>query len=304
MASVSAAAAGAAVAAAAAPKKAPAKYTAAKSPKHSSCFDKAAAESPYMFVGALPDCEEIVSVALCNAVVNVDKVTAEEALVGWALPADAFYSLGDVPSAADVSRAAYKHHKGSLKSFKAAIEDETWALWTSMAQKADESGVKALLHRARAAATMRDSRRLVLQDALYFAGLETDEPGLNVNAWAMRDNKGRHEMFIRFVQTGPDQLAAMREAAAKVAADIVADHASTGGVKRKKPSSQEAVDPAASKKVRRAALMTAFIDAGIDVPSIQEMTAEERVFLESGPLKLADVMDEAETIATRRLISA
>lgn len=294
----------AAAAASAAPKKAAAKYTAAKSPKHSGCFDKAAAESPYMFVGALPDCEEIVSAALCNAVSDLAKVTAEEALVGWALPADAYYALGEMPSAADVSRAAYKHHKGSVKSFKASLEDETWALWESMAKQAEEAGVKASLHKARCAATARDSRRLVLQDALFFAGLETDEPGLNTNAWAMRDNKGRHEMFIRFVQTGPDQLAAMREAAAKVAADIVADHAASGGVKRKKPSTQEAVDPAASKKVRRAALMTAFIDAGIDVPSIQEMTPEERVFLESGPLKLTDVMDEAETIATRRLISA
>jgi hypothetical protein len=275
-----------------------------KSPKHTSCFDRQAAEFPYMFVGALPEADttDMVTVALSNAVENLAHVTPEEALLGWALPSDPYFAIGERPSAGDVSKAAYKFHK-TAKAFQTAVEPETWTLWEEMGKKADEAGMKALIKGARAAATNRDTRRLVLQNALYFAGLATDEPGTNVNAWALRDNKARHEAYVEFVRNGPTDLAAMNAAANRAAATIAADHAAAAaGVKRKRAA--EAEDPEAAKKVRRAALMAAFMDAGVDVPVHNDMTDEERTFLDCGPKKVSDVMDEAEAIAARRLIAA
>lgn len=281
------------------------KAPAHKSPKHTSCFDRQAAEFPYMFVGALPEADttDMVTVALSNAVENLAHVTPEEALLGWALPSDPYFAIGERPSAGDVSKAAYKFHK-TVKAFQTAVEPETWSLWEEMGKKADDAGMKALIKGARAAATNRDTRRLVLQNALYFAGLATDEPGTNVNAWALRDNKARHEAYVEFVRNGPADLAAMNAAANRAATTIAADHAAAAaGVKRKRASA-EPEDPESAKKVRRAALMAAFMDAGVDVPVHNDMTDEERVFLESGPRKMADVMDEAEAIAARRLIAA
>jgi hypothetical protein len=62
-------------------------------------------------------------------------------------------------------------------------------------------------------------------------------------------------------------------------------------------------DQASAKKARRAALMMAFVDAGVDMPGNGAMTPEELTFMDDGPLKPADFLAEAETIAAKRLIA-
>ena len=270
-----------------------------KTIKHNSCFDRPAAEYPYMFIGALEDAPPgAAELALGKAVADVNNVSASEALVGWALPAEPYYALSEPRTAADVSRAAFKYHKGSLRLFRSSMDEETWKMWEAMAKIADSSGIETLIDVARAAATMRDTRRLALQDALYFAGLATDGPGKNVNAWAMRDNKCRDPRFVGFVKSGPVEVPAIREGARAVAAEIIADHAVASGKRKRGSSASSAVDEESARKLRRAALMSAIIDVGIGLPS--EMSEIERTFVESGPLKTADVMKEAEMIARRR----
>jgi len=272
-----------------------------KTIKHNSCFDRPAAEFPYMFIGALEDAPPgAVELALGKAVADVGNVSASEALVGWALPAEPYYSLSEPRSAADVSRAAFKYHKGSLRIFRSSMDEESWQMWEAMGKIADSSGIATLIDVARAAATMRDTRRLALQDALYFAGLATDGPGKNVNAWAMRDNKCRDPRWVAFVKAGPVEVPAIRDAARTVAAEIVADHAASSGKRKRAATSAapSAEDEESARKLRRAALMSAIIDVGIGLPS--EMSEVERAFVESGPLKTADVMKEAEMIARRR----
>ena len=279
----------------------PPKYSAPKAPKAKAFklvgFETEAGEFPYMFIGALAGCDAIAQIALKGAVENPDAVTATEAQLGWDLPADVYEAASK--TVVDISRAAYKYHKGSVKSFKVAVGEESWNGWVTMAGKADADGVANMIVTAKAAATARESRRIALQDALYFAGLTTDVPGSNATALLMRGTKPSNEFFQAFVASGPDDVAAMRTAAAQVAETIVADHAD-GSKKRKRVSAEEELS---SKKARRAALMTAFIDAGVDIPAGEDMTDEERKFIEDGPSSTTDFMGEAETIATKRFIS-
>jgi hypothetical protein len=269
--------------------------------KAASSFDSAAAEYPYMFIGAVPDADRAVSAALHRAVVDLNNVTMEEATVGWSISADTYYALGSNPTVADVSRAAYNHHK-TMRAFKASVDAETWALWVSMGAEAKAAGIEGMIAQAKRAATLRDTRRVVLQDALYFAGLAADDTGCNVLAWALRDSKLRNPMFQEFVEKGSDTIAEMRDEATRVAESIVKEHLAQedSAGKKKKESTQDAEG---AKKARRAALMMAFIDAGVEIPSPENWTAEERTFVEDGPVRAGSFMSEAEVIAAKRLLS-
>jgi hypothetical protein len=269
--------------------------------KAASSFDSAAAEYPYMFIGAVPDAEQAVSAALCRAVVDLNNVTMEEATVGWSINADTYYALGANPSVADVSKAAYNHHK-TVRAFKASVDAETWALWVSMGSEAKAAGIEAMIAGAKRAATLRDTRRVVLQDALYFAGLAADDTGCNVLAWALRDSKLRNPMFQDYVANGADTIAEMRDEATRVAESIVKEHLTQedSAGKKKKESTQDAEG---AKKARRAALMMAFVDAGVQIPSPDTYTAEEQTFLNDGPVKAGSFMSEAEVIAAKRLLA-
>jgi len=297
-------------AAAAAPAKKPAKKpraVALRAPPKVA-FDASAAETPYMFIGALAGAEDLgmVEAALIEAVSDVEKVTSDEAVHGWGLSTDLYYALPEPRSARDVSVAAHRHHKGSVKAFRASIGDPAWAAWVDIATKADAAGMKDLVARARAAATHKDTRLTVLRTALYFAGLESDAPGTNAIATTLRDAKLRHPELRLFVEDGPDDVDDMRDAAAVVAASIAAAHTAPAPAsgKRKRAAAAPQEDPVAAKKVRRSSLFTAFIDAGLPVPDVSEMTAEETAYLESGPMRASDAIEEAGTIAARRLLSA
>lgn len=269
--------------------------------KAASSFDAAAAEYPYMFIGAVPDAGNAVAAALHRAVVDLNSVTMDEATVGWSISADTYYALGANPSVADVSKAAYSHHK-TVRAFKASVDAETWALWVNMGAEAKAAGIEAMIAQAKRAATLRDTRRVILQDALYFAGLAADETGCNVLAWTMRDSKVRNPMFQDYVNGGPDTVAEMRDEATRVAESIVKEHLTQedSAGKKKKESSQDAEG---AKKARRAALMMAFLDAGVEIPSPDSWTAEEKTFVDDGPVRAGSFMSEAEVIAAKRLLA-
>jgi hypothetical protein len=269
--------------------------------KAASSFDAAAAEYPYMFIGAVPNAGHAVSAALHRAVVDLNDVTMEEATVGWSISADAYYALGSNPNVVDVSKAAYNHHK-TARAFKASVDAETWALWVNMGAEAKAAGIEGMIAEAKRAATLRDTRRVVLQDALYFAGLAADDSGCNVLAWALRDSKLRNPMFQDFVSGGPDAIAEMRDEAARVAESIVKEHLAQedSAGKKKKESTQDAEG---AKKARRAALLMAFVDAGVEIPSEADWTAEERTFVDDGSLRPGSFMSEAEVIAAKRLLA-
>lgn len=269
--------------------------------KAASSFDAAAAEYPYMFIGAVPDADSAVAAALHRAVVDLNNVTMEEATVGWSISADTYYSLGANPSVADVSRAAYNHHK-TARAFKASVDPETWALWVSMGAEANAAGIEAMISQAKRAATLRDTRRVVLQDALYFAGLAADDSGCNVLAWSLRDSKLRNPMFQDYVIGGPDTIAEMRDEATRVAESIVKEHLAQedSAGKKKKESTQDAEG---AKKARRAALLMAFIDAGVEIPSEADWSADERTFVDDGPVRPGSFVNEAEVIAAKRLLA-
>jgi hypothetical protein len=269
--------------------------------KAASSFDSAAAEYPYMFIGAVPNAGNAVATALHRAVVDLQNVTMDEATVGWSISADTYYALGPNPSVADVSKAAYNHHK-TVRAFKASVDAETWALWLNMGAEAKAAGIEAMIAGAKRSATLRDTRRVVLQDALYFAGLAADETGCNVLAWTLRDSKLRNPMFQDYVSTGPDTIAEMREEATRVAESIVKEHIAQedSSGKKKKESSQDAEG---AKKARRAALMMAFVDAGVEIPSPDNWTAEEKTFVDDGPVRAGSFMSEAEVIAAKRLLA-
>ena len=269
--------------------------------KAASSFDAAAAEYPYMFIGAVPDAGNAVAAALHRAVVDLQNVTMEEATVGWSISADTYCALGDSPSVAAVSQAAYAHHK-TVRAFKAAVDNDTWALWVNMGAEAKAAGIEGMIAGAKRAASLRDTRRVVLQDALYFAGLAADDTGCNVLAWTLRDSKVRNPMFQDFVASGADALAEMRDEAGRVAESIVKEHLAQedSAGKKKKESSQDAEG---AKKARRAALMMAFVDAGVPIPGPDSWTAEEQTFVADGPIRAGSFMSEAEVIAAKRLLS-
>ena len=47
----------------------------------------------------------------------------------------------------------------------------------------------------------------------------------------------------------------------------------------------------------------AFVDAGVQIPSPENYTAEEQTYLNDGPVKAGSFMNEAEVIAAKRLIA-
>ena len=289
------------------PAAAATKTPAAKAPKAPKAAKPAGVDAnacafPYMFVGAVPDAEEAARLAMHRAVEDADNVTLPEAQVGWAIPPESYYEAGDRPSAAAISEIAYRYHKGSARSFRQAVGEESWAMWETMGKTADGEGMQALLAKAKSAAVVRDTRHIVLQDALYFAGLAADEAGSNAVARTLRDTKTRHKAFQAFVLKGPDDVNAMRVDAARAAEARLADHQTASEVGKKRKRASDA-DQASAKKARRAALMMAFVDAGVDMPGNGAMTPEELTFMDDGPLKPADFLAEAETIAAKRLIA-
>lgn len=255
-------------------------------------FDKAAAERPYMFVGALEALDpgrRLSALALSSAVSDTDAVTASEALVGWALPAAEHAALERATVEA-VSAAAYAHHRGSARAFRAAVTRETWDLWLDMALAAENEGVAEEMLAARRRGVERDTRRVLLQCALYFAGLECDAAGENTTAFLMRDHRMRHVRALAFLDSGPSVTDRMRAEAAAVA-EAIAGEAALAKRKRHRED-----DP--GRKGRRAALRCALLDAGAGAPS--EMTDEEAAFVDAGPRRLADMLEAADTIARKR----
>jgi len=263
-------------------------------------FEYNAAQSPYMFVGALSgldDSGELVQTALGAAVMDPSNVTSSEATNGWALPQELYYSLGSDVSVAQVSEASYKHFKGSVTAFKEACSPGTWALWESLAQSAEESGLLDAIRRARSLSTDRDTRKLVIQDALYFAGLAHDEPGANRIAWSVRDGRARNDKVIAFINDARhSSVAEMREAAAAIATEVCRDAAT--------PKRKRAEDELPHRKMRRANLLTALSDAVGSPVTDNDLTEEERKFVDSGPKKVADIMSKAELMARKRVTVA
>ena len=262
-------------------------------------FDNAAAQSPYMFIGALAGMEssaDMIQEALGAAVMDAANVTANEAARGWALPAEIYYGLGTDVSVADISEACYKHFKGNANAFKEACGQDTWGQWESLAQNAESSGLKDAINKVRAECTERDTRMIVMMDALYFAGLARDEAGANVVAWNARETKLRHDAVVKFVNDGTRfaDIAAMREAARLVAEEVCAEAAAP---KRKR----EAVDADSLRKMRRANMMTAIMDAINESVPAAEWTEEEQAFVEAGPKKMAEIVRHADVIARKRI---
>jgi hypothetical protein len=261
-------------------------------------FDANAVQSPYMFAGALASIDfdgKLVSLALSQSVADTSKITSTEASVGWALPADVYYSLGEDTSVAAVSEAAYKTYKGSAHAFKEACGQNAWDMWLKLAKVAEENGILDVIADLRTQSTNRDNRRHIMLNSLYFAGLTKDEPGCNRVACGMRDTRIKHDKVLKFILDGPTDLAQIQVDADKISAELLSKYNITPPVKRKRTDD----DPL--RKIRRANLFTAIMDAGGDPPSPTDMTDEEKKFLEGGPRKMPDIVAEAEIIARKRI---
>ena len=247
-----------------------------------------------MFTGAMTgDSGAVAELGLGMCVIDAAAVTLAEATDGWGIPADKFEALADKTAVA-VSRAAHAHHKGSVKEFKESVSESVWALWESMGVKARDAGIEALISAARLVVAVRETRRMAIADAMYFAGLASD--GDNTLAVQMRDNKARHVLAQEFVHEGPDDVDDMRLVARGVAAKILKEHVAAGG-KRKRTTPD---DESTYKKSRRSALLMAYTDSGVPAPTAETITDVERAFIEKGPRKAWDMHVEAEALAAAK----
>ena len=266
-------------------------------------FDLNAAQYPYMFIGALASLDDtgrMIQLALGQSVMDPSNVTANEAKMGWGINGDVYYALED-KSAAAVSEAAFKVFKGNAKAFSDACPSpDTWGLWETMGNAANEGGILEILKTLQSAASNRDTRRMIMQNSLYFAGLAKDEPGSNRIALQMLNAKIKQTEVQKFILDGPDAIERMRAESDAIASELASSVVIKEPAKRKRPDAGDS----SIRRVRRAQLLMAIVDSGCEAPkSSTDMTEEEQVFIDKGPRKMNDIVEEAASIANRRKIA-